>query len=361
MSASPSPPPARPDAPDDALARARDDGARWHGRFVVLATYVVAAVVALITVRVVGPADAWTASWWVHAAATAVVYASSMRHDNTSVYDPYWSVVPGAIMLTWVIGLDLAGDPVRQAFLGIVVAAWSIRLTANWARGWSGLQHEDWRYEQYRDGGTLRYAAISLVGLHGVPTFLVALGAWPAWRAVATPAGLSLLDGLALALGLGSVALEHVADEQARAFRAQRTDPGDVLRTGVWAWSRHPNYLGEIGFWTSLAVFALAAGWSHILTFVAPTAMFLLFRFISIPMMERRQLARKPAYASLIADVPMLWPRPPRATSGPPAIDEDTFIGPRPTPSVTDPTLVADDSDTAIDDAPATSPGRSGP
>lgn len=349
------------DAPVDATGEA---AARlWRGRFWVLAAYVLAAVLALVVVRVVAPSDPWIASWWVHATMTLAVFAASVRFDNTSLYDPYWSVVPGGIMVSWVVFADTPADPVRATLLAAVVLAWSIRLTANWAIGWPGLHHEDWRYVQFRDGGTLRYWAISLFGLQGFPTVLVALGSWPAWRALSTPgAPWNLMDLIALAVGLGSVWLEHVADSQARDFRRARTDPAAVLRTGVWAWSRHPNYLGEIGFWTSMFLFSLGAAWSNALTVVAPAAMVALFRFVSIPMMERRQLARKPGYASLMAEVPMLWPRAPSsrygaAPSPPPAdpANADTWVnegtarmGPIDLPgevSPASPTLVVDEED----------------
>jgi len=349
-------------------APAADDAALWRGRFWVLSVYVLAAIASLVVVRLVAPADPWVASWWVHGTATLVVFAASLRFDNTSMYDAYWSVVPGAIILSWITFVDTPADPVRATMMGLVVAAWAIRLPANWAIGWTGLDPEDWRYTRFRAGGTLRYWAISLFGLHGFPTVLTAFGAWPAWRALSTPgAPWNLLDVIALAVGIGAVALEHVSDQQARAFRSQRTDPAEVLRTGVWAWSRHPNYLGEIGFWVSLALFAMAASWANALTVAAPAAMVALFRFVSIPMMERRQLARKPGYATYIAEVPMLLPRPPSSSPvhvppQPPAdpADADTFVnegtarmGPIDLPGEVkpaSPTLVADDEAASTDD-----------
>ena len=91
-------------------------------------------------------------------------------------------------------------------------------------------------------------------------------------------------------------------------FRADRRSRAEHLDAGTWSWCRHPNYLGEIGFWISVYLFALAAGddgWS----WLGPTAMLILFVGISIPMIERKLVADKPGYPSYRQRVPMLLPR----------------------------------------------------
>ena len=85
------------------------------------------------------------------------------------------------------------------------------------------------------------------------------------------------------------------------------------MDTGLWAWSRHPNYLGEIGFWFSLALFGIAAApqdWWWL--FVGVAVMAAMFLGASIPLMEKRSLERRPNYQSVIDRVPRLVPRPPR-------------------------------------------------
>src|SRR4051812_35006305 len=80
-------------------------------------------------------------------AATVVVFAASARANNSSVYDPYWSVIPIAIAAWFVRAGTLDARAVVVLF-GVV--AWGVRLTWNWARGWPGLGHEDWRYVDIR-------------------------------------------------------------------------------------------------------------------------------------------------------------------------------------------------------------------
>jgi steroid 5-alpha reductase family enzyme len=113
-------------------------------------------------------------------------------------------------------------------------------------------------------------------------------------------------------MGVAAVTLELVADVQMHRFVAERR-PGAAMDRGLWAWSRHPNYVGEIGFWSSLALFGLAASprdawW----LFVGVALMVAMFLGASIPLMETRSLERRPQYQYVIDRVPRLVPRPPR-------------------------------------------------
>jgi len=287
---------------------------------VIVATYLFAGAVALVA--------GWLAWGLMHplwvafvadVAATLAVFVVSLAVRNASVYDPYWSVAP--VPIAWfflALPLEAPADPVRPVLVMVLVCAWAVRLPANWATGWTGLDHEDWRYRKLAaDTGKL-YPLVNLTGIQLFPTILVYLGCLALWPALRSGTPVGVLDGVALGVGVAAVVIEGVADIQMRAFVRRRTDPGAVMDQGLWAWSRHPNYLGEIGFWFSLWLFALATGWQAAWTGVGWVAMLLLFVFISIPMMERRQLARKPAFAELKGRVPALLPwRLPRRRASP--------------------------------------------
>jgi steroid 5-alpha reductase family enzyme len=88
---------------------------------------------------------------------------------------------------------------------------------------------------------------------------------------------------------------------------------GDIIHHGLWAWSRHPNYFGELLLWFALAVFGHAAyphGWWW--QYIGFVAMFLMLVFVSIPLMETRSLERRPNYQQIIDSTSMLVPLPPR-------------------------------------------------
>lgn len=245
-------------------------------------------------------------------AATVVVFAFSVLHDNSSIYDPYWSVAPVPIALYWASLADGAGSGLRRAWVLAIVCAWGVRLTANQLARWGGLGDEDFRYVELRARSGRWYWPLSLAGVHLLPTIWVFLGLLAAFPALAGPGrAWRALDAAAVAVAGGAVLLEAVADLQLRRFVRDRRDPAAVLDTGVWALSRHPNYLGEILFWWGLFLSGVAAapGWAW--TVVGPLAITLLFVFVSVPWMDRRMAARHPAWVGRLRTVPALvpWPR----------------------------------------------------
>lgn len=205
-----------------------------------------------------------------------------------------------------------SGVPVaRQALVTALVLFWGARLTFNFARGWEGLRHEDWRYVAVREKAGRAYWVVSFVGIHAMPTLWVFLGCLSLIPALATGTRpLGLLDGVAAGVTAGAIALETVADEQLRSFRRSNPAPGRTLEQGLWALSRHPNYLGEISFWWGLYLFALAADPSAWGCVAGPLSITLLFALVSVPMLDRRSLARRPGYAEHMARVPGILPRP---------------------------------------------------
>ena len=119
------------------------------------------------------------------------------------------------------------------------------------------------------------------------------------------------LDVLALVITAGAILVELVADEQMRAF-ARSKERGAIMDRGLWAWSRHPNYFGELGFWWGLWLFGIAAAPGWWWTIVGPLAMTAMFLFASIPMLDERSAERRPGYAEHMRRVSALLPLPPR-------------------------------------------------
>lgn len=245
------------------------------------------------------------------AAATAITFVATLHADNGSVFDPWWSVLPPFAAL-WLTGLsDGNGLTPRQLAVHAVVWFWAFRLTTNWAVGWPGLGHEDWRYVDLKARWPVPKWVVYLVAVEGVPTLFVWLGCLSLIPALAMGDGsFGPLDALALFVGLASVAIELAADEQMRTF-AETKRPGDIMDRGLWRLSRHPNYFGEIGFWVSLWLFAVASAPSVWWVIVGPIAMIGLFLGASIPMLDERSIARRPEYAEYARRTPALipWPR----------------------------------------------------
>ena len=247
--------------------------------------------------------------------ATLVVYATSRIHRNSSFYDAYWSVLPPFLALYWFVERSPDATDARFWLLFAVLVAWAVRLTGNWVYAFPGLHHEDWRYgpmkEQARAKALWLEPVVDLMGIHVIPTLQVFLGMLPVYVVTREGRDLGWLDGVAVLVGLGAVALETVADVQMHRF-GRTKQPGQVMDRGLWSWSRHPNYFGEFSFWLALGLFGLAASPSSWWALVGAVAMLAMFLGASIPMMEKRSLDRRPAYQDVVDRVPLFLPRPPR-------------------------------------------------
>jgi steroid 5-alpha reductase family enzyme len=107
-----------------------------------------------------------------------------------------------------------------------------------------------------------------------------------------------------------------VSDAQKNRFRADPANRGKFIQTGLWAWSRHPNYFGEIVLWIGVAIIALPVlrGWQY-LTLISPVFVTLLLTRVSgVPMLERRadeKWGGQEDYEAYKARTPVLIPRPP--------------------------------------------------
>jgi steroid 5-alpha reductase family enzyme len=286
----------------------------WKGFAIVTLAYLVGLVVAAAVVKA-APTD-WhplLAFAVADVAATVAVFVFSFANDNTSVYDPYWSVAPVVVAVWLALGPGAArGLDARQVAVLVLVTLYGVRLTYNWARGWRGMAHEDWRYVDFRKKTGQAYWLVSLFGLHLFPTVMVLLGCLPLYAALVAPATpFGLIDGVAMVVTLGAIVIETVADEQLRTFRQSKREDGDICTLGLWSWSRHPNYFGEIGVWVGVWLFGVAndapwwtaAGW---------VSMVVMFAGVSIPLAEKRSLARRPHFAEHQKRVSMLIPLPPK-------------------------------------------------
>jgi steroid 5-alpha reductase family enzyme len=285
--------------------------ARGAGRLLVVVCYCLALGVALLEARALPGRHPIVIAALADVAATVIVFAFSVRYDNSSFYDPYWSLAPIPIAFYWA-SLNPDGLEARQLLVLLLVTAWGVRLTANWVARWRGMGDEDFRYQEIRARTGRLYWPASFFSIHLMPTAWVFLGLLPLYPALARPApGLSPLDVLATLVTVSAIAIETVADLQLRRFLRTRVDPEAVLDSGLWGLSRHPNYFGEVLFWWGLFLFGLASGPGWAWSAVGAVSITLLFVLVSVPWMDRRMLARHPGWAQHLKSTSALvpWPR----------------------------------------------------
>lgn len=225
--------------------------------------------------------------------ATMITFVFSVILKNSSVYDPYWSLTP-MILVIWIYLANHAHSIMQVVFLTAFLL-WGLRLTVNWISVFTDFSYEDWRYRMFRENnGAVLWFLINFGGIHMVPTLVVFAGMLPIFEIAKNPIGRWSLPGVLIVLF--GTALEFFADRDMHRF-LEKTTEKTTCKEGLWNYSRHPNYLGEISVWmgTFLTMLPYAAGrWYY---GVGALAVLLLFNFISIPMMEKRQLKRRADYS----------------------------------------------------------------
>ena len=237
-----------------------------------------------------------------------VVFVPSFAAHTEHYFDltgslTYISLVACALLLT-------EPDP-RAVLIGVLVVVWAARLGS-------------FLFLRVRaDGEDRRFKEMKYSFLWFLMTWTIQ-GAWTFVTVAAGLAAMTSLDkvplGFAALLGVllwvAGFAIEVLADRQKRAFRADQSRQTDFITTGLWAWSRHPNYFGEILLWCGVALIALPAlsGW-QLATLISPLFVVLLLTQVSgIPMLERRadkKWGEDPLYQAYKQATPVLIPRPP--------------------------------------------------
>ena len=282
------------------------------------------ALVAIGAAVVIGALVAWAGStgaktaagigihWWVAAVAFGVNWIAFVPSFLNRT-EHYYDLVGSLTYLSTTLLAALLASPLdgRAWVLLILVMIWSGRLGIFLFRRVRAAG-KDGRFDAIKQSATRFLVAWTTQGLWVIFTAAAAHAA----IASADPQPFGLLGFVGLGLWLAGFGMEVVADAQKSAFRADPDNDGRFITTGLWAWSRHPNYFGEILLWIGVAVIALPAlsGWQYI-TLLSPVFVFLLLTRVSgVPMLERRADKRwggEEAYEAYKARTPVLIPRPP--------------------------------------------------
>lgn len=288
---------------------------RFLSFLVILVVYVIATVAGIAIYKYL---DESIPFYWrllvADVIATIITFVFSVIFKNASVYDPYWSVQPPVILVAFAVGKQIT--PLRILLL-VAVLFWAIRLTANWAYTFKGLDHQDWRYTMLKEKTKFFYPIVNFVGIHMVPTLIVYACILPAVFVFQSemPLQFSWINILCFALSIFAATLQGIADIQMHKFRkakskdSSNTSSYGFIREGLWKNSRHPNYLGEILMWWGIGLSAFFAMDKNPVMLLGAFANTLLFLFISIPLAEGHQ-SRKEGFSQYKKETRMLLPIP---------------------------------------------------
>ena len=248
------------------------------------------------------------------AAVIAVTIAVSRAQGRIVVVDVAW----GLMFLAAALVVALVGDGTswRRWLLLALVGVWSLRLAWHIGRR-LGIHHssgsrEDPRYEALMDGHDFSYALGRVFLVQAVAAFVIS---WPVIAGAGSTVDWPVLVWIGVAVWAIGLFFESVGDHQLSAYRAKPRDQRpQVLDTGLWAWTRHPNYFGDACIWWGLWLAGgLASGWlPGLITIVSPALMTLFVRNISGAKLLEKTMSQRPGWDEYAARVPMFFPRPPR-------------------------------------------------
>jgi steroid 5-alpha reductase family enzyme len=244
------------------------------------------------------------------------LWAVSVKIRDVSFIDSFWAF--GMVILAALTFVQAQnGNPARKLLLFGLTALWGLRLAIHLFTRWR-LEGEDPRYRRIigglmdKRGWSFAKASLLQVFLLQAPLlFIVCLPA-QLGQISAEPAALGPLAWIGAALALIGISFESVGDAQLRAFRANPASKGKVLDTGLWRYTRHPNYFGDACTWWGLFLIAAETPlglWS----LPAPILLtFLLMKWSGVPMLERGLAKTRPGYADYVARTSAFFPLPPK-------------------------------------------------
>jgi steroid 5-alpha reductase family enzyme len=227
---------------------------------------------------------------------TTFTWSVSVMKRDVSIVDGMWPIMFLVAALVYSGKVDLYTP--RSSLILTLVLLWALRLSLHIiVRNWG--EPEDRRYRDIREKYEPNFALKSL----GIIFIFQGLLAWiismPLWGALTVPVEIGPIDVFAIALWTVGMTFEVVGDWQLARFQSDPANRGEVLDTGLWRFTRHPNYFGECVIWWGFYIFAIpVGGWW---TIIAPLLLtYMLLKFSGVSLLEETIVARRPAYQEYI-------------------------------------------------------------
>lgn len=240
-----------------------------------------------------------------------VTFLVALRVGRHAVVDVAWGLGFVAIAFTSYLLSAGAGDPARRVLVLVMTTVWGLRLAAHIAWRSRG-KGEDPRYAELMsraEGNPAGYALRRIYLTQAAVMWFVSL---PVQVASFQTPGLGLVVWLGVTVWAVGLFFEAVGDWQLQRFRSDPSSRGQVLDTGVWRYSRHPNYFGDACAWWGISLVAFSA-WPGVLTALSPVLMtWLLARGTGKPLLERDIAERRPGYADYVRRTSGFFPLPPK-------------------------------------------------
>jgi steroid 5-alpha reductase family enzyme len=228
-----------------------------------------------------------------------VLWIASIILKNVSIVDLFWGF--GFVVASFIYFLKTDGLEIRKVLLLVMVVIWGLRLSIYLA--WRNIgKGEDPRYQKFRkDYGEHRYWWVSFFQtflLQGILMWLVSAPLLGAQYHNAEN-GLSLFDFLGVLIWSVGIVFEVGGDFQLARFKGNPSNKGKVLNSGLWRYTRHPNYFGDTAVWVGYALICISAG-SFLPILGSLLMIALIIKVSGVPLLEKSLKETKPEYKEYI-------------------------------------------------------------
>lgn len=243
-----------------------------------------------------------------------ILWGISLLLKNSSIVDIFWGF--GFVLQAWLYFFIVpSGLFERKLILLILATVWGLRLTIHiLSRNWG--KPEDFRYQKWRnESGKIWWikSLFKVFILQGILMWIISAPILAAQYYQLKPS-LSWLDFAAILVWLVGFFFESVGDLQLRRFIADRSNKGKLLNSGVWKYTRHPNYFGDATQWWAYYLLALSAGgWWVIFSPILMT--FFLIKVSGVALLEKTMAETKPGYKEYMETTSAFIPWFPKKTA----------------------------------------------
>jgi steroid 5-alpha reductase family enzyme len=252
--------------------------------------------------------EVWLSALPVLLIAATLTWLLSLPLRNVSVVDSLWSLMLFAAGVIYALGSDPRAP--RFALVLWPLAIWAARLSFYITLRGLG-KGEDRRYQAIRERNEPRFALKSLYLVFWLQALLAWIISLPLLGAFSSNAPLGPLDYLGIALWLTGFVFEAGGDWQLARFKRNPANADAVMNTGLWRFTRHPNYFGEFCIWWGFTAMAFSAGaWWCLPGPVLLTV--LLLRVSGVRLLESDIGNRRPRYADYVLKTNAFFPGPTR-------------------------------------------------
>ncbi|MDH4466995.1 MAG: DUF1295 domain-containing protein [Bacteriovoracaceae bacterium] len=242
-----------------------------------------------------------------------VAYFISLYKKNMGLIDGFWGL--GFVTMSVSAVILSGGVDIKQNLLGFLLLLWGGRLAIFlFVRNWS--KPEDFRYAQWRQDWKEKTELISYFKVFLLQYFLMLMIGTPIWCSYYSPSEISILTFIGIGIFCCGLIYETISDQQKSRFKSAPGNEYKLCKIGLWRYSRHPNYLGEITLWYGLGIMALNMNggrmsdqmlWNFLCMLGPMIIHFLILKVSGVPLIEAKHKSNS-EYLTYMHTTPRMIP-----------------------------------------------------